>query len=244
VFPVAPVHSPVFAAILKAPQSVGEPQLAVSGTTMSCTLGEWEGDHPGASVYAAPTRLSYQWKKGSAEIAGATGNTFTAGESGSYSCQVTATNAAGETVKAARATSITFPSKPKTTATPTTPSTSKPKPTPSSAAVSAKLASAKPVKVKAGGTAAVAVDLTNSGGTVSGSTKLCAKLSKQAKKALKAPACVTVKSVAAGKASVAKLSVKTLASAKGTYRLTVSVSGAANASLTAKVQVTRPKSRK
>jgi hypothetical protein len=110
--------------------------------------------------------------------------------------------------------------------------------------VSAKLASAKPVKVKAGGTAAVEVDLTNSGGTTSGSAKVCAKLTKQAKRGLKAPACVTVKSVAAGKAAAAKLSVKTLASARGTYRLTVSVGGAATASLTAKVQVTKAKSTK
>jgi hypothetical protein len=100
------------------------------------------------------------------------------------------------------------------------------------------------VKVKAGGTAAIAVDLANSGGTTSGSTKVCGKLAKGAKKGLKAPACVTVKSVAAGKTAVAKLSVKTLASAKGTYKLTVSVSGATTASLTAKVQIARPKGKK
>jgi len=50
-----------------------------------------------------------------------------------------------------------------------------------------------------------------------------------------------VKSVAAGKTAVAKLSVKTIPSAKGTYKLKVSVSGAATASLTAKVQVARAK---
>ena len=71
-----------------------------------------------------------------------------------------------------------------------------------------------------------------------GSTKVCGKLNKQAKKALKAPACVTVKSVAAGKSAVAKLKVKTLPSARGTYKLTVAMSGAVTASLTAKVQVT------
>ena len=239
VFPVAPIHSPVFAAILKAPVSTGEPELSVAGTTMSCTLGEWEGDHPGASVYAAPTSFAYQWKKGSEDIGGATGNTFTATEAGSYSCKITATNAAGETVKSTHSASISFPSKPKTTTTTSSSSssTAKGKPKPTAASVSAKLASTKPVKVKAGGTAAIEVDLANSGGTTSGSTKLCGKLTKQAKKGLKAPACVTVKSVAAGKTAVAKLSVKTLASAKGTYKLTVSAGGATTASLTAKVQV-------
>lgn len=246
VFPEAPIHEPGFPAILKAPVSTGEPQLSVAGTTMGCTVGEWEGDHPGASVYAAPTSFGYQWKKGSEEIAGATGISFTATETGSYACQITATNAAGATVKSTGSTSMTFPAKPKTstTTTGTSSSAAKPKPKPSAATVGAKLASAKPAKVKAGGAAAIEVDLSNSGGTTSGSAKVCGKLSKQAKKGLKAPVCVTVKSVAAGKTAVAKLSVKTLASAKGTYKLTVSISGATTASLTAKVQVSRPKSKK
>lgn len=243
VFPVAPIHSPTFAAILKAPVSFGEPRLSVAGTTMTCTLGEWEGDHPGASVYAAPTSFSYQWRKGSDEIAGATGNSLTATETGSYSCQVTAANAAGETVKDTRSTSMTFPAKPKATTTTTT-STSKQKSKANPATVGAKLASARPVKVKAGGTAVIGVDLDNSGGATSSSTKVCGKLSKQAKKGMRAPACVTVKSVAAGKTVVAKLKVKTLAAAKGAYGLTVAISGATKSSLTAKVQVSRPKSKK
>jgi hypothetical protein len=98
--------------------------------------------------------------------------------------------------------------------------------------------------VKAGGTATIEVELINSGGTTSGPTKVCGKLAKQAKKGLKTPACVTVKSVAAGKTAVAKLSVKALASAKGTYKLTVSAGGATTASLTAKVQVTGVKRKK
>jgi hypothetical protein len=239
VFPEAPIHEPGFPAILKAPIWVGEPQLTVAGTTMSCSVGEWEGDHPGASVYAAPTSFSYQWKKGSEEIVGATGNAFTATETGSYTCQVTATNAAGQTVKGTHSESLTFPSKPKsttTTSTSSSTSTAKQKPKPTPASVTARLASTKPVKVKAGGTATIEVNLANSGGTASGSTKVCGVLTKQAKKGLKTPACVTVKSVAAGKTVVAKLSVTTLASAKGTYKVTVSVSGATTASSTAKVQ--------
>ncbi len=105
-------------------------------------------------------------------------------------------------------------------------------------ATSAKLASGKPVKVKAGGTAVFNVDLVNSGATTMGSTKVCGSLGKQAKKGLRAPACVTVKSVAAGKTGVARLKVKTLASAHGTYKFTVAMSGAVTGSLTARVQVT------
>ena len=250
VFPIAPIHSPRFAVILKAPTDVKPPRLSVSGTTLSCTLGEWQGDHPGASVYAAPSAFSYQWRKGSTPVPGATASTFTPTESGSYSCVVTAENAGGATSATTRPESVSVPEppepKPTTPTTPkgnttpkaTTPKTTKPKATPGAAVGSSKLASSKPVKVKAGGTAAINVDLSNSGGTTSGSTKVCGKLSKQAKKGLKTPACVTVKSVAAGKTVVAQLKVKTLPAAHGTYKLTVSVSGAMTASMTAKVQVT------
>lgn len=233
-FPEAPIHNPGFPAILKVPASVAEPQISLAGTTLTCTQGEWEGDHPGASVYAAPTSIRYQWKKGSTAIAEATGSSFTPTETGSYACEVVAGNAAGETGKTSKSTSVTIP---KAT---TTTSTTKPKPS-TTTTVSAKLASTKPVKVKARGTATIAVDLVNSGKAAASSTKVCGTLSKQAKKGLKAPACVTVKSVAAGKTVVAKLKVKTLASAHGTYKLTVAVTGAAKANLTAKVQVAAAK---
>jgi hypothetical protein len=241
VFPVAPIHAPVFAAILKPPVSAGLPQLAVSDTTLSCAVGEWEGDHPGASVYTAPTSFKYQWRKSSAPIAGAIESTLVPTETGAYSCEVTAVNAAGETGKTSKPTTVTLPAPPKTTTDKTTtPPASKKAPASKEtkpAAVGAKLASSKPVKVKAGGTAAIAVDLANSGGTTSGSAKVCGTLSKGAKKGLKPPKCVTVKSVAAGKTVLAKLNVTTKGSAHGTYKLTVSVSGATTASLTAKIQV-------
>jgi hypothetical protein len=250
-FPVAPIHGPVFASVLNAPEPVGEPpQISGSEATLSCTLGEWEGDHPGASVYASPTTYSYVWRKGSAVIGGATGGSFTATESGSYSCGVVAENAAGDTESKSKATTVTLPDQSKTITPPTaktkTTSASPPKSTPpkSPAMGAAKLASNKPAKVKAGGTAVVDVDLTNYGGTALGSTKVCGTLNQQAKKGLKTPSCVTVKSVAGGKAAVAGLKVKTLSSARGTYKLRVSVSGATTASLAAKVQVTRAKSKK
>jgi hypothetical protein len=239
VFPVAPIHNPVFASILKAPESLAEPLLAVSGASMGCTLGEWEGDHPGASVYAGPTSFGYQWRKGSVAIPGANAATFTAEESGTYSCEVIAVNAAGEVGAKSKSTTISFP-KPKTTTPPaetTKPAATKPAPAPKVATVTAKLASSKPAKAKAGGTAVISVDLTNSGNATSGAVKVCGSLAKQAKKGLVAPKCVTVGSVTAGKTSVAQLAVKTRSSARGTYKVAVAVSGATTASLTAKVQV-------
>jgi hypothetical protein len=247
VFPVAPIHNPVFASVLKAPAPSGPPQLALVDKTMSCTVGEWEEDRPGASVYVAPTSFRYQWRKGSTPIAEATTNTFTATESGTYSCMVIGVNAAGETGNVSKSTTLTFPAAPKTT----TPSTPKPKtepkpkeePAPKTATVVAKLASTKPVKAKAGGSAAIKVDLANTGNATSSSVKVCGKLTRQAKKGLKAPACVTVRSVAAGKTVVASLTAKTLPAAHGTYKLTVSVTGATTASMTAKVQVARARHR-
>src|SRR5262249_29582552 len=108
VFPEAPIHSPGFPAVLKEPVSIAEPQLSVvTGSTLSCSLGEWEGDHPGASVFAAPTSYSYQWRKSSTPIPEATANNYTVTENGSYSCQVTAENAAGDTAKISKSTSYT-----------------------------------------------------------------------------------------------------------------------------------------
>ncbi len=232
VFPEAPIHNPVFAALLKEPVSLAEPQLAVAtGTTLSCSTGEWEGDHPGASVFAAPMSFSYQWRKSNTPIQEATGSTFTVVENGSYSCQVTAKNAAGETVKTSRPTTysefLTEHEKIK-----------EHKETHRGATgVSARLVSAKPIKVKAGGTASIGVDVINSGTATSASTKLCGTVSKQVKKALKPRPCVTVKPVAPGAKTLAKLKVKALPKAKGTYKLTVVVSGATKGSLIAKVQV-------
>jgi hypothetical protein len=253
VYPVAPVHNPVFAAILKQPEATGAPEIALSEYTLSCTLGHWEGDQPGASVYAAPTTYRYEWRRGSTVIEGANQATLTATETGSYSCAVVAVNQAGETAQKSRSVTVTLPEPPKDTTTTTTTkttttsssspsssskSTAKPAtPTKATAEVTAKLASTKPTKAKAGGTAVIKVTLANAGGATAGSSKVCGTLTKQAKKGLATPACVTVKSVAAGATAVAGLSVKTLAAAKGTYKLTVAVSGAATGSMTAKVQV-------
>src|SRR4029077_17311587 len=242
VFPVAPIHSPVFAAILKTPVDLEAPQLSVAHATLGASLGEWEGDHPGASVFAAATTYRYEWMRGSLTIPGATGSTYTATESGQYLCEVVSENAAGVTVAKSRPTTLTFPAKQKTTTTPSA-TTTKPKSKSTAATVGAKLASGKPVKVKAGGTAAVKVDLVNSDKTTSGPATVCGKLDKRAKKGLKSPACVTEKSIAAGKSVVATLKVKTLASARGTYKFTVALSGASQATLTAKVQVTAPRRR-
>jgi hypothetical protein len=232
-----PVEDPSFPVLLATPGVAGEPEVTAAGTTLSCSQGFWEEDQPGSFTYQAPTSYSYQWRKGSTAIPGATGSSYAVTETGTYSCRVTAENAAGSASQSSNGVAVTIPPKAKPI-TPIAPVVPKP------AAVGAKLVSGKPVKVKAGGTAVVKVDLKNSGGTTSDPVKVCGKLNKQAKKGLKAPACVKVKGVAAGKTVVAKLKVKTLGSALGTYKFTVAVSGAVKKNLTAKVQVTAPKPKK
>jgi hypothetical protein len=212
--------------------SIIEPQLSVvSGTTLSCSPGEWEGDHPGASVYAAPTSFSFQWRKSSTPIAEATGSTYTVTENGSYSCQVTANNAAGDTVETSRATSYsTFKSKAE--------NIKNHRETKAGATgVSAKLVSGKAIRVKAGRTAVIKVNVTNAGTATSTSTRLCGKVVKQVRKYLKPGACVTVGPVAPGQTSLAKVKAKALRRASGTYKFTVAVSGATKGSLFAKVRV-------
>jgi hypothetical protein len=232
VFPEAPVHSPGFPAILKKPVPTAEPQLSVvTGTTLSCSLGAWEGDHPGASVYATPTSYSYQWRKSTTPIPEANDSTYTVTENGNYSCRVTATNAAGDT------TTTSDPTKYSSFASKTENVKNHRETKAGATGVSAKLVSGKPIKVKAGGTAAIKVNVVNSGTATSASTKLCGTVSKQVRKNLKPGACVTVNPVAPGHTTLATLKAKALRRANGTYKLTVAVSGATKGSLFARVQV-------
>jgi hypothetical protein len=219
----APLKSPQDPVIVKSPVGVGAPRVTASGTQLSCSQGDWEADSPGSYVYAAPSGYAYQWSKDGAAIGGATGSSFTVTATGSYSCAVTASNRSGSASQSSSGTTVTIEQ-------PVVP-----------AALRLKPASKKAVKVKAGKVAVVKVDLTNGGGTAAGAVKVCGKLTKQAKKGLVAPKCVSVKSVPAGKTVVAKLRVKTRTTAKGTYKFTVLVKGAAVKSTTAKVQVIAPK---
>jgi hypothetical protein len=230
----APLDSAQDPVIVKSPVGTGAPKVTASGTKLSCSRGDWEADSPGSYVYAAPTAYAYQWSKDGQAIGGATGPSYTATASGSYSCAVTASNHSGSASQASAGASVTI-----AVTAPVTPA-----PAPKPASLTLKSGSKKAVKVKAGKIAVVKVDVTNGGGTTSGAVKVCGKLTKQAKVGLVAPKCASVASVAAGKTVVAKLNVKTKASAKGTYKFTVNVSGAVKGSLTAKVQVVAAKAKK
>lgn len=224
----APVSGPQDPVIVKSPTATGAPQVTASGTALNCSRGRWASDYPGSYVYGAPESYAYQWSKDGQAISGAINSAYTATASGSYSCTVTATNRRGSASQTSAAAAVTI-----AVPTPLAP-----------ASLTVRTASKKAVKVKAGKVAVVKLNLTNGGGTASAAVKVCAKLTKKAKKGLKAPKCVSVASIPAGGSATAKLRVKTRKTAKGLYKFTVVVKGALTASTTAKVKVLPAKGKK
>src|SRR4029077_19711830 len=65
------------------------------GSTLTCSQGSWASDTVASQLYQAPPSFTFQWSKGSSEIAGANQSTLTASSAGNYSCLVTAQNHAG-----------------------------------------------------------------------------------------------------------------------------------------------------
>ncbi len=94
---------PAYPAVLAAPRGEGAPQIAGSaaiGQALTCENGTWASNAPGANFYQAPQTYAYQWQLNGANIAGAQSSSFTPSDEGSYSCVVTATNAAGTAAQA------------------------------------------------------------------------------------------------------------------------------------------------
>jgi len=94
----ATVNVPDFPALLEAPAGSGVPAIeggSSPGSVLSCSQGSWAPDLLGSFLYRAPRSISYQWLKDGQANTGATAKTLTATETGNYTCQVTATNAAG-----------------------------------------------------------------------------------------------------------------------------------------------------
>ncbi len=91
-------HEPALLALLKVPSATAAPLLSGSsqlGATLSCSQGGWASDAFSSLLYQAPQSFAYQWLSDGQPIAGATAASFIASQPGSYTCQVTATNAAG-----------------------------------------------------------------------------------------------------------------------------------------------------
>ncbi|HVS99178.1 MAG TPA: hypothetical protein VHE08_01545 [Solirubrobacterales bacterium] len=224
----APVGGPQDPVVLKSPTGTGAPRIDRSGTTLSCSRGEWAPDDAGSYVYGAPTSYSYRWLRDGTPIRGAIAAVYTVFASGSYSCAVTGRNVTGS------ATQTSAPIAVSTTV-------------PTAAASPAKLSLAllgRKAHARAGGTALVSLRLANEGGTSSTAVKVCGRLARKVKKALVAPRCVSVGPLTSGSSATVTLRVKTHKTAKGTYKFTVRVEGATVDPVTARVKVTAKKKRR
>jgi hypothetical protein len=105
----ATLNGPTFPALLRAPAAAGPPVVSGAGglgAALSCSAGQWEADLPGAFLSRAPQTLSYTWQLGANDIPGAGAASFTPTQPGSYTCRVTAVNAAGSTVQGSTAVQV------------------------------------------------------------------------------------------------------------------------------------------
>jgi DNA-binding beta-propeller fold protein YncE len=90
----------LFAALVKAPVNTARPAIsggAKVGKQLTCQNGTWAPDLLASFLFRAPASFAYQWKLNGGNIA--TGPTFTPNLAGDYTCTVTATNQAGDTVQ-------------------------------------------------------------------------------------------------------------------------------------------------
>lgn len=215
----APVANPQDPVILKSPTGTGAPAVTREAKTpslLACSQGSWAADYAGSFVYQAPRTYAYQWSKNSAAIAGATASTLATTTPGSYACVVTATNQTGSASQTSAATVVT--------------------------ASKVKLKTKKKARVQPGGVATFKVTAVNQGNLTTTKAKVCAKVPKKAKKALKAPKCKKFGKLTAGgkRTATLKFAVKDSAEA-GTYKVTFQVKGSAGVSAKAKILVTEPK---
>jgi hypothetical protein len=199
----APLDSPQDPQILKSPTATAAPVIsrsAGSGTTLlSCPTGGWAQDHAGGFVYQAPTTYSYRWVHNGAAIAGAVAPTLTASTPGAYACAVTAANQAG---------AATSTSAPVTIAAPA----------PSAPARFKLVLKKRKATVKPGKLATFRIQVQNQGDLRSRNSRLCVKLTKKQRVALKQPKCKQLGKLAPGQRKTVKVKIKVKASAgKGKY---------------------------
>ncbi len=99
-------------AVLMPPAAVALPianGADAAGEKLSCSTGTWGSDQPESSFYEALSSLSYQWLLDGSPLPGASGQSVIPAIGGSYSCSVTAENAAGATVQVSAGAGILAP---------------------------------------------------------------------------------------------------------------------------------------
>jgi DNA-binding beta-propeller fold protein YncE len=213
----APVAHPQDPLIIKSPSGTGVPVVTRDATNpamLSCSTGTWAADYPGGSVYQAPRTYGYQWLLNGTAVSGGTASTLNAMQPGSYTCTVTATNQSGSASQTSGAAATVSAASVKLTVKP------------------------KKAKAKPGKLATFKVQALNQGDLATGNAKVCVKVPKKAKKALKAPKCKKLGVVGALAKKTTKLKVKVKKNAaKGSYKLTIQVKGSAGKAVKATVKV-------
>lgn len=212
-----PVDHPQDPLIIKSPSGTAAPAITrdpANPAALSCSTGSWAGDYPGSFVYQAPRTYAYQWLLNGAAVAGATAGTLTATQPGSYTCTVTATNQSGSASQTSTAAAAVNAASVKLTVKP------------------------RKAKAKAGKVAKFSVQALNQGDLQTGNAKVCVKVPKKAKKALKAPKCKTLGVVGALTTRTTKLKIKVKPTAvKGSYKVTLQIKGSAGKAVKATVKV-------
>jgi hypothetical protein len=210
----APVNGPQDPVIIKSPSGTGAPAITRNPklpAELSCSTGSWGADFAGSFVYQAPRSFAYQWSLNGV-VLGSGPERITATAPGSYTCTVTAVNQTGSATQTSGAVTVKA-SKVKLTVKPRT------------------------AKAKAGGVATFNVKALNQGELPTKNAKLCVKVPKKAKKALKAPKCKSLGKVGGLKKKTTKLKVKLKPSAEGSYKIKIQVKGTAGKVVNATIKV-------
>lgn len=212
----APVANPQDPLILKSPTGTGAPAITsdlAKPAALSCSTGSWGSDFPGSFVYQAPRGFAYQWTLNGAAIAGAAASTYTATTPGIYGCTVTATNQTGSSSQAGAGSVEVEQARVKLTIKPRT------------------------AKAKVGKFATFNVQALNQGDLQTAGARVCVKIRKKARKALKAPKCKPIGQVDALATKATKLKVKVKPSAEGRYKVKVQVKGTPGKAVNATIKV-------
>lgn len=213
----APVAGPQDPQLLKSPTGTGAPAVtrdANNSAALACSTGSWAPDYPGSFVYQAPQSFGYQWVLNGAAVSGATSSTLTATAPGAYTCTVTGTNVTGSASQTSTAAVTVNAAKVKLTVKP------------------------KKAKAKAGKLAKFKVQALNQGDLATSNAKLCVKVPKKAKKALKTPKCKKLGVVGALTKRNAKLKIKVKkTAATGSYKVKLQIKGSPGKAVKVTVKV-------
>jgi len=216
----APVDAPQDPVIIKSPSGTAAPQLTFANGQLQCSQGSWGPDYVASSVYQSPRSFTFQWTLNGSPVTGATGTSYAPSTSGSYACVVTATNQAGSSSQTSSATAVkvSITTRPGKTVT-----RQEPQRKPAKLQL---LGKARHLKARPGKLLTLRIRSTNQGTVPSNPAKLCLKLTKGAKRALRAGRCQRLGALKGGATEVAKLRLRVKRKAEpGLYKLRISLPG-------------------